>query len=381
MPEDEKIYRCALNMIFGFEPRIANALLDYFGCAAAIFSLSDEDLGNILGAHSKYRGRINAAAAEQAEKELSAAAREGIKFFWRGGPGYPGLLGECADAPVGLYARCGEAYAENIAGRDFISVVGTRNISDYGKEWCRRIVEALARSGRNPVIVSGLAYGTDIMAHAAALENGLDTIAVMATGADRIYPAAHRGIARKIASAGNSALVTDYPLDTRAVPINFIRRNRIIAGISRASILIESTAKGGGMITARQAFSYNRDVYVLPGRTGDPLSEGCNILLRSGTAVPVVSERDITESLGYPFRSAAGNRKRDAEYYYGKTLDDAVVDKIANILLLIKKNRHISLEDIAENTGIEYKTVAGLAGLLENDGFISIDLMQRCSIR
>ena len=377
---EEKVCLCALNMVFGAEPRIANALLDHFGSAKAVFGIGRDGLEEILGPYSKYTAAINAGTLEKAAEEIENAARSGIAFAGRGEAGYPALLAECEDSPAGLYIR--SAYPQDcFDDRDFIAIVGTRNASDYGRDWCRKIIEALSETGRKPVIVSGLAYGTDITAHLAALDCGLDTVAVMATGADSVYPARHRGYAERIAAKKGSALVSDYPLRTAAMPVNFVRRNRIIAGICRAVILTESRYRGGGMITARQAFSYDRDVYTLPGRAGDPLSEGCNWLIRSGTAAPIISGKDLLESLGYPIRRTQSRPEKNAARHYGNTLDGSEVEKIAAILLAIKRNDRISLTGLAELTGFGYRTVAELTGLLENDGFISVDLLQRCTIR
>ena len=147
----------------------------------------------------------------------------------------------------------------------------------------------------------------------------------------------------------------------------------------RATILIESRSKGGGMITASQAFSYNRDVFALPGRAGDPFSAGCNSLIRSGCAAPVTSERDLVESLGFIFRKESGKHAVPSEYYSG-VMDKDSVGMMSRILLLIRKNRRMSLDELAEATALPYGTVAELCGILETDGFISIDLMQRCTI-
>lgn len=376
--DEEKICLCALNRIFGYEPRIASALIRHLGSAKEVFSLGKDTLDEILGPHSKYAGQIGPASLESAEKELIEASALGITFIGRGEKGYPELLSECEDAPSGLYIRSRTPETCLAGDRDFISIVGTRNISAYGRDWCRQIVQALAHTEKPPVIVSGLAYGTDITAHLAALDAGLRTIAVMATGADSVYPAAHRGHAGRIAASDGSAAITDYPLRTRAVAINFIRRNRIIAGISRATVLIESRARGGGMITARQAFSYDRDVFALPGRADDPMSEGCNILVRSGCAIPVTSMEDFISSLGYtPEKKAERNIAeicRDRPAWTGRT------DEIARVLLHIKKNRRISIQELADATGLGFRVTAEITGLLESDGFISVDLMQRCSI-
>ena len=377
---EETICLCALNRIFGYEPRIASALLGYAGSAKDIFKMTSDDLKTALGPWSAYPGKITGKAIDEAVRELKEAERYGTVFAGKGSPGYPELLACCEDAPMGLYIRSGHPEKCFSKGRDYISIVGTRDVSEYGKDWCMRIVDAIASSGADPVIVSGLAYGTDITAHTAALEAGLDTIAVMATGTDTVYPAAHWKHAMRIMEKKGSGLVSDYPLHTRAIPLNFIRRNRIIAGIGKATILIESRIKGGGMITARQAFSYDRELYALPGRADDPLSAGCNALIRSCSATPVTSGQDLVESLGYIFRKKPERRKKSASDCYDGKLDKHEVENIALILRLIRKYGKITLQELTEETGFSYKAVAGLAGILENDGFISIDLMQRCSI-
>lgn len=377
---EESVCLCALNRTFGYQPGIAAALIEYAGSASAVYGSGKEILGEVLGPYSRYRDALSQKALDEAWKELGEAGKYGIVFIGKGEPGFPEMLSECADCPMGLYVRGESPYESLRGGRDYISIVGTRNVSGYGRDWCRRIVGAIAMSGTDPVIVSGLAYGTDITAHTAALEAGIDTVAVMATGADMIYPAAHAAHAMRISGKSGSALISDYPLHSKAIPVNFIRRNRIIAGISRATILIESGLKGGGMITARQAFSYDRDLYVLPGRADDPMSAGCNALLRSGAAVPVISEKDLAESLGYSFRRAGHKATDSAASMYTGSMDSADVQKIAEILLLIRKNRDITLQELDRKTGYGYRTIAGLTGILENDGLISIDLMQRCSI-
>ena len=368
-----------MNRIFGFRPMTAAALIDYCGSASAVFDMKKEELGQILGPYSKYTDMIGDAAIEEAEKEIYRAGKEGIVFIGRNEEAFPQLLAECEDCPAGIYVRSPSPGYLN-RHKDYVSIVGTRKVSDYGKDWCRKIIEAMARSGAGPVIVSGLAYGTDITAHMAALDNGLDTIAVMATGVDLTYPALHRRQARRIAETGASALISDYPLGTGAQKINFIRRNRIIAGMSRVTVLIESGIRGGGMITARQAFSYNREVYALPGRADDPLSAGCNLLIRSSAAVPVISEKDILESLGYDPSGAAERKPESTAARYKDTLDNGEIAGMTGILSLVKRHGHISLQEISEMSGMEYRMVAELAGILENDGLIRIDIMQRCSI-
>jgi DNA processing protein len=214
------------------------------------------------------------------------------------------------------------------------------------------------------------------------MECGLPTIAVMATGPDSIYPARHGQVARQIVEAPGSALVTDYPPGTAPLAVHFLRRNRIIAGLSEAVVLIESKIKGGGMMTARLADSYNRDVFALPGRVDDIRSQGCNFLIRNKTASPLISIEDFIKEMG--MTSGRKNRKesdtdRLARLYKGSLTDDRIT-VMSRILLAIRKEKGISIDEIAVRLGLEYHKVAQLTGMLETDGVITTDLLQRCFI-
>ena len=247
----EKACLCALNRIFGFEPKIALAMISHFGSATEIFNLPASELSLLLGPHSKYNGRICSQVLDYSYKELEILRERGISFIGWNETGYPALLKECGDAPIGLYIRGTSSIDELWNNRRAISIIGTRDLSPYGKEWCERIVGGLAEIPQKdrPVIVSGLALGVDICAHNAALKTGLPTIGVMATGPDDIYPSRHRATAETICRTPGSALITDYPPQTAPLAIHFLRRNRIIAGLSEATILVESKIKGGGMMT------------------------------------------------------------------------------------------------------------------------------------
>ena len=259
---EERAALCALNRIFGFEPKIGLRLIGTLGSALAVFKESNEVkqfLGNSF--RIKYASLVTESAFETSAIELETLEGRGCRFIGIGEKGYPALLMECEDPPLGLYYKGVSPPEEVFAGIPQIAVVGTRGLTYYGKDWCRRIVEAMSRANVRPLVVSGLALGVDVTAHRAALEAGLPTVAVMATGIDGLYPSANRNVGEVIASTSGCALVTDYPPDTGAVRINFLRRNRIIAGICRATILVESRIKGGGMMTARLAASSGRDVY------------------------------------------------------------------------------------------------------------------------
>ena len=264
---EEKACLCALSKIFGFKPKIALALIEHLGGAREVFKIGREELEMLLGPHSQYTDIIRKAAVYEAADELERYERLDISFIGWTEEHYPSLLKECPDAPVGLYVRS-RTHPSKLWPERKIAIVGTRDVSPYGKEWCSKCVYSLGSSDEKPLIISGLAMGVDICAHKAALEAGLPTIAVMATGPESIYPYRHRGFAEEMYQMPGCALVTDYPPGTAPLAVHFLRRNRIIAGLSDTTVLIESKIKGGGMMTARLAFSYDRDVYALPGIRG-----------------------------------------------------------------------------------------------------------------
>lgn len=379
---EEKACLCALNRIFGFEPKIAHAMLAHFGSASEVFSLKEKEVEQILGPYSRYRQSIRLSAVEKESIELERLERKDIRFLGCTEEGYPPLLKECADAPVGLYIRSRTPPEEIFMPRKEIGIVGTRDLSPYGKEWCTKIVEAFAGTESRPRIISGLALGTDICAHKAAVECGLETIAVMATGPEDIYPGRHREFALRLCDTPGCALVTDYPPGTAPLAIHFLRRNRIIAGLSEALLLIESKVKGGGMMTSRLAFSYNRDVFALSGRVDDTRSQGCNYLIKNKIAEPIISPEDLIESL--KLGPSSPRRREDWQEglarEYGSRMSQDRISGMSAILLEIRKERGIQLEELCARCRMDYSQVAMLAGILESDGFISIDLLQRCTI-
>lgn len=378
----ETICCCALNRIFGFRPKIAIAMMAGLGSASAVFDLDREELEEITGPYSTFRDMICRASLEEAEKELERLYRDGYSFIPYGSPDYPQELKECDDAPAGLYIRSSSDPRQVFTGRKMIAVVGTRDISGYGREWCSRLVRSLSATGTPVTIVSGLALGTDITAHETALESGIPTIAVMATGIDRIYPRQHTAAAGRIASSEGCALITDFPPGTAPLQVHFLRRNRIIAGMCSATILIESRQKGGGMMTARLAFSYSRDVFALPGRASDIRSQGCNYLIRAGVASPVTSEKDLIESLGMKYsRTSSTHPGKASSYIYKGNGDDEAVMMMSRIVMAIRENGGITVSEVASACGLSYAATAGYVTMLETDGIIYTDVAQRCYIR
>ena len=377
---EEKACLCALNKIFGFKPRIALALIEHLGGAREVFKIGRRELELLLGPYTKYADIIRKSAVYEAADELERFAKLDISFIGTTEEHYPTLLKECDEAPIGLYIRS-RTHASKLWPDRKIAIVGTRDVSSYGKEWCTKCIYGLASSNEKPLIVSGLALGTDICAHKAAVDVGLPTIAVMATGPESVYPYRHRSFAEELYQIPGCALVTDYPPGTAPLAVHFLRRNRIIAGLSDTTVLIESKIKGGGMMTARLAFSYDRDVFALPGRVDDIRSQGCNMLIRSKIAEPLTSVEDFLENIGMqgrPGETVSDMDRLSSVYEKAATADR--IDQMASLLKAIRHRRGITVEELAEACGFGYARTVELTSTLETDGFISIDLLQRCCI-
>lgn len=378
MENREQVCSYALSRIFSFEPRLANAVVETFGDASSIFSLDRDSLFEALGPYNRYRDVIAGTSLDRAASELDAAMRGGCGYLYRLHPDYPEPLAMCDDAPVGFFVRSSDTFS-NVFSRMCVAVVGTRNMTSYGRQWCTRTVNALADTVERPTIVSGLAFGVDITAHLAALDSGLPTVAVLGNGVDSVYPAAHYDYAGRIASLPGCAVITEYPPGASVVAVNFLCRNRIIAGLSRATVLVESRIKGGGMTTARQAASYGRDVYAVPGRNDDLMSQGCNLLIRQQTAVPVTDCDGFVESLGF---KPSGHRKPGALRVNAAVgrMDGVQLEQTGRILLEIRSNRDITLEELGSRCGISYGDLVAAVTRLEADGLVNVDFLRRCSI-
>ena len=374
---DEKVCLCALNRVFGNSPLDGKALLEHYGSAERVFGVSPDEIRALLGSKGEMADGIGIQLLEESAEELERLVGTGGRFIGYEDDDYPSMLRECPDCPLGLYVRSGGPLPGIFEMKPCIAVVGTRDISPYGREWCERLVRAMAAAKTPPVIVSGLAFGADAIAHSTALDCGMGTVGVMATGLDKIYPYAHKELSERILAHPCGALVTDYPCGTSPVALNFVRRNRIIAGLSRASIVIESKQKGGSLLTARYAVDYDRDVFALPGRIDDYRSVGCNSLINNGMASIISSPDELVEKLGL-----GGLKTRMREDLagvlarkYGEGSAPAIIG------LLIKKNRGADYSALAGLSGMSWPEVCAAAALLEADGIITTDILQRCSIR
>lgn len=287
-------YQIALTMAPAIGPILARKLLKEAGTASEVFRMKRSSLEKIERIGPRLSQSINASALlMQADRELEFLERHHISAHYYQDDEYPARLKECEDAPILLYARG----SHGLNTKHALSVVGTRKASSYGRELCRNIVLELASAIEDLVIISGLAFGIDVMAHRAALEKGIPTVAVLGHGLTTIYPHAHRETAKKI--CGQGAVVTDFHSAMGPERNNFLRRNRIIAGMADATLVIESAQSGGALITAHMASSYQRIVMAVPGRATDVRSRGCNALIKKNVAALVESTEDIIDELNW----------------------------------------------------------------------------------
>lgn len=285
-------HNIALTFVKNIGPASAKSLLAYFGSAEAIFKASPTKLLQVPGIGGKTVAQFNFAdALKKAKNELTFIDKNGIEVIWYTDARYPKRLKNCGDSPILLYAK-GKM---ELNPPKVISIVGTRNATDYGRQLCRQLIEELQQY--NVLIVSGLALGIDVAAHKECLRLNMPTVGVLGHGLDRLYPNQNRATAEKMLE--NGGLLTEYPSGTVPDRENFPQRNRIVAGIADATVVIEASVKGGALITAEIANSYNRDVFAFPGRLGDEYSEGCNFLIRNNKAGLLTCIADLAFSLGW----------------------------------------------------------------------------------
>ena len=369
-----------LNRAFGFNPRIAYELLGKTGSIGALFALSEDERNALLYKHPDYLGKLSNEEFENSLREYDWLRANGADFICIEDEDYPLSLKECEDAPLGLYYKSCSKPSDFFAF-PMISVVGTRDISTYGREWCPKIIQTIADCPNRASIVSGLALGVDSLAHKAALSFGIPTLAVLPCGINEVAPAGHWELAEKIRNSPNCALLSDFPPGYPVTKGNFLRRNRIIAGLSSSTILIESRKHGGGLITARTAFSYGRDVYALQGRIDDLRSQGCNNLLEEKIAEPISNIQSLGARLGLGRRiySPRGSFAEGVEKYYQR-LPVEMLEDLLSLARSIEKRKGINLEDLAFDCDLTYPRTLSLCTMLQKDSFIQIDLMQNCTI-
>ncbi|MDR0414406.1 MAG: DNA-processing protein DprA [Prevotellaceae bacterium] len=289
-------YQIALTLIPGVGSITARQLIAYCGSAEAVLAATPKSLLRIPDVGPALSGAVASsrqAALSRAAEELEFMDKNGVQALSFLDKSYPERLRNCEDSPLVLYVK-GNA---DLNAAKVISIVGTRNATAYGRQQCENLVRDLAGLYA-PLVVSGLAFGIDVCAHRAALRNGLPTVAVVGHGLDMMYPAQHAGVAQEMVQQGG-AVLSDFTSKCVVDPANFVRRNRIIAGMADVTIVVESAVKGGALITAGMAVDYARDVMAFPGRVGDKASEGCHKLIKTNKAALVESATDVAYNLGW----------------------------------------------------------------------------------
>ncbi|SFS94283.1 DNA-processing protein DprA [Sphingobacterium wenxiniae] len=329
-----RLQQIALTKVKGIGPKTARTLLAHFGCVEEIFHAGKKELAQIPYVGQQIIHTLQAKEhIKEAEKELAFVEKHNIDVLWIEDKAYPKRLKACEDAPILLYYKGGVP----LNPPRCVSIVGTRNATSYGKGLTEELITGL--KGLDVHVVSGLAYGIDVHAHRQALKHNIPTIGVMGHGLDLIYPAAHRDVASRMLEDGG--ILTEFPSGTKPDRMNFPARNRIIAGMADVTIVVEAARKGGALITAEIANSYNRDVCAFPGRTDQEYSEGCNYLIKTNRAHLIRNAEDLLYLMGWEQKltpeqgkqlsllTVALSRDEQAVYDYLKEKEEALVDDIA----------------------------------------------------
>ncbi len=292
MNAEETIYLLALQKAKGIGSINAKKLIKSCGSAKAVFTEKQQNLLKIDGIGAfKLKGLKDKTLLKKAEKEYEFTKKNNIQIISFLNDDYPLHLKNAMDSPI-VYFQKGTV---NFNLKNILSIVGTRNMTNYGKSFLEKLFDEIKEY--NPIIISGLAYGVDIYAHQLAIKNNLQTVAVLAHGLNQVYPSKHHVEATKMLK--NGGLITEFWSTSKPDRENFIKRNRIVAGLSQATVVIESAIKGGSLITADIANSYNRDVFAVPGRVTDLYSSGCNNLIKTNKAAMLTSGKDLVYILNW----------------------------------------------------------------------------------
>ena len=363
MNEQQLLYNIALTRIGHFSLASALYLYRTLGSGEEIY-LHRNDIQDILPECSpRLLANLKdwSEPLKRAEVELEFCRDHNIRVLCLGDDNYPKRLEDCADAPVVLYYK-GNA---NLNQSRVINIIGTRHCTMYGADFIRKFLRDLKALCPEVLVVSGLAYGVDINAHQQALAVGYDTVGVVAHGLDYLYPAAHKDVAREMVNHGG--LLTEFMTCTNADKGNFVRRNRIVAGMSDACILVESAAHGGGIITAGISFDYGREVFALPGRVGDHFSEGCNNAIRENKAILLTSAEDFVKTMGWEddaLRIEA--QKKGSE----RQLFPDLSPEQQRIVDVLTKSNDLQLNQLSVKTGIPIGDITSILFQMEMMGVV-----------
>ena len=351
------LYQISLTLIPNVGDVHAKALINHFGNAEAIFKAKKKDLEEIEGIGSVRANSIKRFNEfTKAEDEISFIEKYKITPLFITDDKYPKRLLNCYDSPVMLYYR-GNA---DLNTAKIIAIVGTRNHNEYGKTVCEKFLDDLANE--NILIVSGLAFGIDSIAHKTALKNNLQTVAVLAHGLDRIYPSQNKSLAKQMIEQGG--LLTDFRTKTNPDKQNFPKRNRIVAGISDAIVVIETGIKGGSLITAELGNGYNKDVFAIPGRINDNKSEGCNYLIKNNKACLITSADDLLENMSWKEHKKPSPKKQ-------RELFIELSDEEKIVVNILQQQEQIHIDELYLKSGLSSSAVASALLTLEMQSVVA----------
>lgn len=352
--QNDLFYKIAITLFNGIGPITIKKLIAYTGSVEALFKEPKQRLKKLKVPEVLLSEENLKEAFEKAEKEIEFISKNKIEPLYYLDKAYPKRLKHCDDSPVLLYYK-GNA---NLNEARIVSIVGTRKATLYGKEFCEKFIADLKDTG--VLVVSGLAYGIDVCAHKAALSEGLNTVGVVAHGLNRIYPAEHRSVAVKMVSQGG--LLTDFCSSDKFHPGNFPSRNRIIAGLSDATVVIETDIKGGAVITADIANSYNRDVFAVPGSVFEKYSVGSNWLIKTNRAALIQSAQDLISTLNW--ETSNNNKSIQRKLLIDLNEEET---KMANLL---KQSSSVGIDDISLALEMPLSKVAAILLDMEFKGII-----------
>lgn len=355
--DQNRLSLLALHFIPGIGDHLIRQLVSYCGSAGKVFSTPKGKLLKIPGI-----GGVTAEAIRQgkpfaaAERELKKAEKNKVQLLFFTDKNYPSRLREVSDAPSLLYTK-GKIDFENLKT---VAIVGTRKATGYGRECVEQLVKDLAP--HHPLIVSGLAYGIDIHAHKLAVKHKVPTIGIMGSGIDVIYPGSHKDVAMKMLE--NGGLVTEHPFGTPPDAHNFPARNRIVAALSDAVVIVEAAETGGALITAEIANSYNKDVFAFPGNIGQSHSAGCNNIIKSNKAAMITSAKDLEYIMNWDVNAKPARKETF-------TLDAYEPDEQTVLRILIENNKQMMMDDLSWRTNIPIGKLASLLLGLEFKGVVA----------
>ena len=360
---EEIFYAMALTRLTNFNFQQALELYKTVGSAQQIYEHRNEIGDVVKNASPRLMDALKdwSEAMKRAEFELKFMQEHQIRALTPLDDDYPQRLCECADAPLVIYYRGNS----DLNLSKVVSVVGTRQCTQYGKDLIHRFMTDLRQMCPQVLVVSGLAYGVDICAHREALDCGYDTVAVLAHGLDQIYPYRHRETAVQMVSHGG--LLTEFMSNTSADKPNFVRRNRIVAGMADACVVVESAARGGGLITAEIAQSYDRAVFAFPGAVGMNYSEGCNHLIRDNVAGLITSADDFVKAMGWSIETL--RQQANAKGIERNLFPDLSPEE-SSVVNLLQQTNDLQLNILSVKTGIPIGQLTALLFQLEVKGVI-----------